>query len=75
MLELGCGHGLIGIGLLKLGAKSCCFQDYNKDVIEDVTMPNATLNDVPSAKCEYASGDWDQLTLGEERKFDLIVGS
>lgn len=33
VLDLGCGHGLLGMGALKKGAKSCTFQDYNQDVI------------------------------------------
>jgi ribosomal protein L11 methylase PrmA len=30
VLDIGCGHGLLGIAALKSGACYCYFQDYNK---------------------------------------------
>jgi predicted nicotinamide N-methyase len=53
VLELGCGHGLPGIWILKQAiAKSqpksvdcfVAFSDYNEFVIRDVTIPNAAVN-------------------------------
>ena len=53
VLELGCGHGLPGIFILKQAiAKSrdkavdcfVTFSDYNKFVIRDVTIPNVAIN-------------------------------
>ena len=43
-MDLGCGHGLLGILAYKLGAKSVCLQDYNKDVIDKLTIPTVLLN-------------------------------
>jgi len=44
VIDLGCGHGLLGILASKLGAKEVCLQDYNKDVIEKLTIPTVQLN-------------------------------
>ena len=32
-MDIGCGHGLLGIAGLKNGASYCVFQDYNQDDI------------------------------------------
>jgi len=29
IIEMGCGHGLLGILASKMGAKDVCLQDYN----------------------------------------------
>jgi len=53
VLELGCGHGLPGIWVLKQAitksqdkAVDCfvTFSDYNEFVIRDVTIPNVVIN-------------------------------
>lgn len=44
VLEIGCGHGLVGILALIKGAKSVCFADFNKDVIEKLAMKNIENN-------------------------------
>ena len=44
VMDLGCGHGLLGILAYKLGAKEVCLQDYNQDVIEKLTKPTVMLN-------------------------------
>ncbi|KAI3363188.1 hypothetical protein L3Q82_011821 [Scortum barcoo] len=44
VLDLGCGAGLLGILAMKRGARQVHFQDYNSTVIEQLTMPNVTLN-------------------------------
>lgn len=72
-LELGCGHGLPGIVALLAGA-SVHFQDYNKEVLQALTIPSVTANwrargrravaatpaAVPDAR--YFSGDWRSLS-------------
>ena len=50
------------------------FQDFNKDVIENATIPNLGLNNFEEEKCFFKYGDWDEMDF-EGRKFDLIVGS
>ncbi|CAB1312408.1 unnamed protein product [Coregonus sp. 'balchen'] len=44
VLDLGCGAGLLGLLALKRGASQVHFQDYNRTVIEQLTLPNALLN-------------------------------
>lgn len=44
VLEIGCGHGLVGILALLKGAASVCFADFNKDVLEKLTMKNIENN-------------------------------
>ena len=33
ILEIGCGHGILGITAMKLGGESVYFHDYNQHVI------------------------------------------
>ena len=41
--ELGCGHGLPGI-LCLLGGASVHFQDFNRQVLTHLTLPNVAAN-------------------------------
>ncbi|KAF2349167.1 S-adenosyl-L-methionine-dependent methyltransferase [Trinorchestia longiramus] len=59
VLELGCGAGLLGIYAFLCGA-SVTFQDYNMDVIEQVTVPNVLYN----------AADLSATVAGEEEKQD-----
>ncbi|CAG9481393.1 conserved Plasmodium protein, unknown function [Plasmodium vivax] len=43
VLELGCGHGLVGIKVL-LDEGNVVFQELNKEVINDVLLPNIRKN-------------------------------
>ncbi|SCM07414.1 conserved Plasmodium protein, unknown function [Plasmodium chabaudi adami] len=43
ILELGCAHGLVGINALQNEA-SVVFQELNKRVINDVLLPNISIN-------------------------------
>ncbi|CAM9791234.1 unnamed protein product [Pylaiella littoralis] len=79
VLELGCGHGFPGIVALQQGLR-VCFSDFNREVIEQVTIPNVKLNVEERywPLAEYYSGDWNSLSpLLEERDggelFDLIL--
>ncbi|KAJ2734979.1 hypothetical protein IW152_001961 [Coemansia sp. BCRC 34962] len=45
VLEIGCGTGLPSLHILKnIASASVCMQDYNKDVLELVTIPNVLAN-------------------------------
>ncbi len=82
VVEMGCGQGLPGIWALLHGAE-VYFQDYNKEVLEEATLPciqhNIQLNGCDASKvmanCKLVSGDWAELmhTLGV--KFDYILTS
>ncbi|GAB0091556.1 histidine protein methyltransferase 1 homolog [Sergentomyia squamirostris] len=80
VLDLGCGAGVLGIIALKLGAERCCFQDYNKSVLQKYTIPNVLLNSeiddkVSIDKCQFYSGDWKSFTTDVDTEFDLILTS
>ena len=80
-MDLGCGHGLLGIAALKNGASLCCFQDYNQDVLQNITKPNTIINDIDTNRCQFVSGDWDNLISNTNTntnaniKYDIILGS
>ncbi|KAJ2823770.1 hypothetical protein GGI24_003595, partial [Coemansia furcata] len=45
VLEIGCGTGLPSLHILKnVASANVCMQDYNKDVLELVTIPNVLAN-------------------------------
>lgn len=75
VMELGCGHGLPGLVALLYGCE-VHFQDYNKEVLEQLTIPNAATNwqlqsttapktnsnvNKPPPPARYFSGDWSRL--------------
>ncbi|KAJ2587100.1 hypothetical protein H4R99_008257 [Coemansia sp. RSA 1722] len=59
VLEIGCGTGLPSLHILKtMPDTHVCMQDYNRDVLELVTMPNVLANTVLSPS---AAGNGDTL--------------
>uniref|UniRef100_A0A1I8PYU0 protein-histidine N-methyltransferase n=1 Tax=Stomoxys calcitrans TaxID=35570 RepID=A0A1I8PYU0_STOCA len=90
VLDLGCGSGLLGIYAFKCGAK-VTFQDYNKDVLEKITLPNVLLNTLLEVEEEeetydfdkvientrFYSGDWQKWSNLTEgsQLFDMILTS
>ena len=86
VLELGCGHGLPGILCLLLGAE-VHFQDYNHEVLTQLTMPNVAANFAMHSqpgrsrpRTRFFSGDWgsvgDMLSMmGMGGEYDLILTS
>ena len=82
VLDLGCGAGLLGIFTAIKGAESVVFQDYNKAVIQGVTIPNylANTESHPTLKCQtkFISGPWETMCnsiADEKERFDLILTS
>ena len=73
VVEMGCGHGLVGILCKKMGSKSVCLQDYNKEVIEQLTVNSILVNGLEPHDFECISGDWSQLK--SNIKYDIILGS
>jgi len=84
VLELGCGSGLPGVYAFSRGAE-VDFNDYNGDVLNEITIPNVLLN-VPNGsqtETRYFAGDWGsldtdilrQLIVEERDKYDLILTS
>ncbi|XP_063826287.1 histidine protein methyltransferase 1 homolog isoform X2 [Ostrinia nubilalis] len=83
VLDLGCGAGILGIYSFLKGSK-VTFQDYNREVLEYVTIPNVILNieeedawEQELKKCNFFSGDWSSFNkkLGDDDKFDIILTS
>ncbi|XP_031624767.1 histidine protein methyltransferase 1 homolog [Contarinia nasturtii] len=80
VLDLGCGAGILGILVLQAGA-TVHFQDYNKTVLEHITIPNVLVNTKSIEKlkerCRFYSGDWSNYTENTEdgKKFDFILTS
>ncbi|OQR84913.1 hypothetical protein ACHHYP_20619 [Achlya hypogyna] len=79
VMELGCGHGLPGIYALQQGAAHVLFSDYNSEVIDLATIPNAQR--VASAhlnRATFYSGDWGHMSAAmtaanEDTEYDLIL--
>ena len=89
-LELGCGHGLPGCLLLRMGFQSGChtkvlFADFNDFVLKGVTMPNIILNmkgfplELVANSVALGAGDWlemsRRLEQGHHRIPQLPIGS
>eukprot|EP00762_Andalucia_godoyi_P001448 ANDGO_00251.mRNA.1 Histidine protein methyltransferase 1 homolog len=78
VLEAGCGHGLPTLVAILGGCRTAVLHDYNREVLEDVTIPNVLkfLSTHPdAAKCtlEFVSGDWSAYETA--RTFDCILTS
>lgn len=56
VLDLGCGSGILGIGALVLGAKSCFGCDVDPKA-PDVVRSNAALNGIGPERLQVCDGD------------------
>ncbi|KAI8436660.1 hypothetical protein MSG28_010148 [Choristoneura fumiferana] len=82
VLDLGCGAGILGIYAF-LKKSLVTFQDYNKEILECVTIPNVLLNiedneeTMDANKCKFYSGDWASFNnkLPDTETFDIILTS
>lgn len=76
VLELGAGHALPSIVAAKHGATVVHVQDYNVEVLEEVTMPNIHAN-VPGHESlvEYFAGAWQGLSAVVGRRYDVVLSS
>lgn len=65
VMDLGCGHGLLGILALREGAEHVLFQDFNQEVLHILVKKNLALNQCSPKDLEqrviFLSGDWDFL--------------
>lgn len=83
VMDLGCGQGVLGILALLRGAKCVIFQDFNLDVLKQLTQPNIALNvqQNPSLidRCCFQYGDWASLqgypAECPHSHVDLVIGS
>eukprot|EP00197_Chlamydomonas_leiostraca_P003855 CAMPEP_0202868586 /NCGR_PEP_ID=MMETSP1391-20130828/10959_1 /ASSEMBLY_ACC=CAM_ASM_000867 /TAXON_ID=1034604 /ORGANISM="Chlamydomonas leiostraca, Strain SAG 11-49" /LENGTH=350 /DNA_ID=CAMNT_0049548771 /DNA_START=120 /DNA_END=1172 /DNA_ORIENTATION=+ len=85
VLELGCGHGIPGILAMMAGAE-VHFQDFNKEVLTELTIPNVLANMARVAPshtrppCRFFSGDWSAVgelltARGFGGHYDIIMTS
>lgn len=77
VLDLGCGSGILGIGALVLGAKSCLGCDIDPKA-PDVVRANAALNGLGPDRLSVCAGDI-LSDLGLRRSFgggyDLVLAN
>ena len=76
ILDMGCGHGIPGIYLLLKGIKEICFQDFNKEVLEQITSNYITQLKSDYGidfenKINYVYGDWEDFKYN--KKFNIII--
>ena len=86
VLELGCGHGLPGIFMLKkIPNSKVCFQDLNEEVLRYTTARNVIFNagrEVVETRTSFVRGDWTSvhfisklLEIGKCQSFDIILAA
>lgn len=61
VLDLGCGHGFLGIVSLLYGASWVAFSDFNAEVLRSSTIYNIQKNCGDLRKSSLFPGDWLQL--------------
>ena len=77
IIDLGCGHGLLGIFSLQLNANYVVFQDFNIEVLKYATFLNIKENfgnykEIFSNKLGFISGDWGKVSENlKENKSEL----
>ncbi len=77
VLDLGCGSGILGIGALVLGAKSCLGCDIDPKA-PDVVMSNAALNSIGADRLSACAGDViadASLRRGFGGGYDLVLAN
>ncbi len=77
VLDLGCGSGILGIGALVLGAKSCLGCDIDPKA-PDVAMANAALNGIGADRLTACAGDViadASLRRGFGTGYDLVLAN
>lgn len=77
VLDLGCGSGILGIGALVLGAKSCLGCDIDPKA-PDVVRANAALNGIGPDRLTACAGDIladASLRRGFGSGYDLVLAN
>lgn len=76
VLELGAGHALPSILAARLGAAQIDINDYNSEVLNDVTMPNLQANvESNPVKIRFFSGGWHSLPALLKMKYDIVLSA
>lgn len=76
VLELGCGAGLPGIHCLLSGSGSVCYQDFNEEVIDLFTIPNALYNSLKADGIDWSTAvaDIDNSFRNMMKKNSFLSG-
>ena len=76
VLELGAGHAFPSIQAIRMGASKVDVNDFNVDVLRDVTIPNIRLNTEKTA-CEvrYFGGSWRHLPTLFRKTYDCVLSA
>ena len=80
VMEAGCGHGIPAIAALLAGAQQVIFQDFNKEVLQHLTIPNIVVNSKSNSatlvpRCRFWSGDWRDLATQTAATVDIILST
>lgn len=76
VFELGCGRGLPSIYAALHGASKVVLQDYNKEVIEEVAIPNTIINKCPENVCEFSADSWKDIpSKYPAESFDIVLAA
>lgn len=76
VFELGCGRGLPAIYAALHGASKVVLQDYNKEVIEEIAIPNTIINECPANVCEFSADPWKDIpSKFPAQSFDVILAA
>ncbi|OHT08089.1 hypothetical protein TRFO_23542 [Tritrichomonas foetus] len=74
--ELGCGRGLPGIYAALHGASQVVLQDFNKEVVEELCIPNAQINNCPENIVSYSADSWADIPKNcPSQSYDVILAS
>lgn len=76
VLELGAGHAFPAIVAAKNGAMPVHIQDYNVEVLKDVSMPNMAANvSEYEHVVSFFSGSWNGLSGVLGRLYDFVLSA
>lgn len=74
VLEMGCGHGLAAVLAAKLGATCIGLQDFNSEVLTQLTRTTLEANECGERAGEWLGGDWATLKRSGEA-YEVILGA
>lgn len=76
VLELGAGHAFPAIVAARNGAKLVHIQDYNMEVLRDVSMPNVAANVSEYEQVvSFFAGSWNGLPNVLYRTYDYVLSA
>ena len=76
VIDVGCGHGLLGILALLHAAEIVYFQDFNVEVLKFAVIPNIYMNGLLELlpKARFIAGDWSKTYEKIKSGIDDVAG-